>query len=194
MAEDTDREIVELKARLATLEQRQTRPESADRFSHLPSYHDGSSVLGRKKNPGWRVFGSVALAATATLGLAALLPNATVPQATSPTTGMSDLEASLTACKDAYSAAIDALQGSDLASLRSTSDGAATSCHSAAAALRRTPLPGHPNAAEGLDQAAEGFRGLKAAAAMLDRSPNAASRKANEAARMIVAGMKKLGS
>jgi hypothetical protein len=107
---------------------------------------------------------------------------------------MSDLEASLTTCRDAYSAAIDALQGSDLASARSTFDSAETSCRSAAAALRRTPLPGHPNAATGLEETADGFGDLKTAVTMLNRSPSRAQRKANAAARAIIAGMKKVDS
>jgi hypothetical protein len=192
MAEEADREIADLKARLAALEQKAAPAAPASPFSHLPSYYDAS----RAKVPDWRLFGLGAIAVLVVAGLLALVGvNPTeVSTASDSHVGMSDLEASLTACKDAYGAAIDALQGSDLASLRSTTDGAETSCHAAAAALRRTPLPGHPNAADGLDQTAEGFRELKSAVAMLDRTPSAAQRKARSATREIIAGMKKVES
>jgi hypothetical protein len=108
--------------------------------------------------------------------------------------GMSDLEASLTSCKDSQGAAIDAIQGSDKASALSTLDSAETSCRAAAASLRRTPLPGHPDAATGLDQAADGFHELKRAVSIMDRSPTVAQRKAHAATSAILAGMKKAES
>jgi hypothetical protein len=103
---------------------------------------------------------------------------------------MGDAEASLTACRDAQGTAIDALQGSDKTSLLSALESAQASCRAAADALRRTPVPDHPAAAKGLDQAVAGFAQVEQAVKIIDRSPALAQRKARAGVKAITAGLK----
>jgi hypothetical protein len=116
--------------------------------------------------------------------------DAPAPSATSA------LEAALAGCANDQQTVYDALQGTDAAKAQESLESAATSCRSAAAELRRIPLP-TLDAVKGpaaIDQMADGLAEIARAVPMMDSAPGRARTKAQHGMHVYAAGLVKFNA